>query len=319
VANPFYIGNLGALQQSNPALYGYLATQSTFSSPTIAKARLLTAFPQYTSLSGLRQGQSFSSAEGKDIYRDIMVDFRKRFSNGFMSSVTYTRASGAVQDYYQNPYDSSPSWEANIYAPPNRFVWSSLLELPVGKGKKWLTRGPAEKILGGWQLGWTYQYQTGFWADIYNSGSVRFWNNVFFYGDANDLSTLFKHDEARAANTLQWFDPNIAYKGTGAIPAGFVGFDGRAANQPGTYQVRTFPKTLTALPVDNPRNWDLRIQKTFDIRERAKVIFSADALNVTNHTQFGGPDVNPVDAAFGTVSVQRNVPRFIELTLRIQF
>jgi len=107
--------------------------------------------------------------------------------------------------------------------------------------------------------------------------------------------------------------------GTGPIPAGFEGFEGRAANQPGTYQIRTFPKTLTSLTVDIPRNWDLRIQKTFNIRERAKVIFSADALNVTNHTQFGGPDINPVDAAFGTVSVQRNVPRFIELTLRVQF
>jgi hypothetical protein len=319
VANPFYIGNLSALKQSNPALYNYLATQSTFSSPTISKARLLEAYPQYTSLSGVRPGQSFSQAEGRAIYRDITVDFQKRFSYGFMSSVVYTRSSGALQDYYLNPFDAGPSWEASIVAPPNRFVWSTVWELPAGKGKRWLTHGPLEKALGGWQISWLYEYQTGLWQDPYITTALRFWGNDFFYGDANDLPKLMNHDAAQAQNTLEWFLPSVAYKGTGPIPAGFEGFEGRAANQPGSFQVRTFPRTITAVPIAGPRDWDLRVQKNFTLRERFRLQIAGDAFNLTNHTQFGGPDIVPTDSSFGFVSVQRNVPRYIEFFARIQF
>ena len=319
VANPFYIGNLSSLQQSNPALYSYLATQSTFSSPTIAKARLLEQFPQYTGLSGVRPGLTYDQTQGKNIYRNIVLQVQKKFSYGFNSSFSYTHESGAVQDYYLNPFDAGPSWEANILAPPNHFIWSTVWELPVGAGRKWLTHGIAEKVLGGWELGWIYMYQTGEWQDPYNSSAVRFWGNDFFYGNLNDLGALMNHSAAQAQNTLEWFLPTVAYKGTGPIPSGFEGFDGRAANQPGTYQVRTVPRTLTALPIPAVRNWDLRVQKTFNIRERIKLHIMGQALNLTNHTQFGGPDVTPTDTAFGMVSAQRNVPRFIELSARIQF
>jgi hypothetical protein len=319
VANPFYIGNLQSLQQSNPALYNYLATQSTFSSATISKARLLEAFPQYTGLSGVRPGNSFAQAQGKNIYRNLTFQFQKRFSYDFSSSVGYTHSSGAIQDYYLNPFDSGPSWEANLLAPPNHFVWSTVWELPVGAGKKWLTHGLAGKMLGGWQLGWIYMYQTGLWQDPYNSSAVRFWGNDFFYGNLNDLGQLMNHSAARAQNTLEWFSPSVAYTGSGPIPAGFQGFDGRAASQPGTYQIRTVPRTLTALPIDGVRNWDLRVQKVFTVRERIRVQAMVQGLNLTNHTQFNGPDITPTDSAFGFVNTQRNVPRFIELSLRIQF
>jgi hypothetical protein len=319
VPNPFNLNNLSALKQSNPALYGNLTTQSVFTSTTTSVARLLYQFPQYSSLTGVRPGLTFDQAEGKNIYRNVTLQVRKTFSYGFNSSFGYTHSSGAVQDYYLNPFDAGPSWEANLLAPPNHFVWSTVWELPAGKGKKWLTHGLADKVLGGWQLGWIYMYQTGEWQDPYNSGAVRYWGNNFFYGNVNDLGKLMNHDAAQAQNTLEWFLPSIAYKGTGPIPAGFEGFEGRAANQPGTYQIRTLPRTLTALPIAPVRNWDLRIQKNFNVMERVRVQVMGQALNLMNHTQFNGPDITPTDTAFGMVSVQRNVPRFIELSLKLSF
>ena len=43
VTNPFYIGNLTSLQQSNPALYNYLNTISWFTSKTLQTQQLLRA------------------------------------------------------------------------------------------------------------------------------------------------------------------------------------------------------------------------------------------------------------------------------------
>lgn len=320
IANPFYIGNLTSLQTSNPVLYDYLNTQPFFRSTNIRKGQLLAQFPHMAGVSGVRTDQTFASSRGKNIYRDIQARFEKRFGNGLQSAVMYTHASGASQDSYLNPYDDRPSWIASNFAPAHRFVWSSIYELPFGKGKKWAnSNGFLNHLVGGWQTSVIYQYQTGAYSDIYLSGTVREWGNVFFYGDTKDLGRLFNHDEINSKDIHLWFDPSIAYRGSGAIPADFEGFDGRSNAQPGVYQARTFPGRITALPIDGMRNWDARVQKQFRFGERWRAEFSGDLLNLTNRTQFGGPEVNPTNLNFGRVSVQRNTPRFVQLMMRVTF
>ena len=50
VPNPFYIANFESLRTSDPALYRQLSTLSQFTSPTIAKNRLLRPFPHMNGL-----------------------------------------------------------------------------------------------------------------------------------------------------------------------------------------------------------------------------------------------------------------------------
>jgi Carboxypeptidase regulatory-like domain/TonB-dependent Receptor Plug Domain len=87
-------------------------------------------------------------------------------------------------------------------------------------------------------------------------------------------------------------------------------------------------------------NWDMSLQKTFAIKERARLQFRIDAFNVFNHTQFSGvnstlnftsitnptptntylkPDgtVNNING-FGTVNGARD-PRILQTVIRIQF
>jgi hypothetical protein len=310
VTNPFNIKNLGALQSSDPFLYRYLSNLSLFSASTVRKNTLLRAFPQMSGLTGLRPDVSFADSRGGNKYHDVQVQFEKRYAAGLQMSAMYTWARGRTADFYANEFDTAPTQRPNADVRPHRLVWTSIYELPVGKGKRWLTASPLRHALGNWQVSWIYQYQ---------AGPATSWSNRFFYGDVNNIGDLLNHDQVNGNDIHKWFDPSIAYRGTGAIPSGFTGFEGRSNMQPGSYQTRMFPTVLEALRADGLRNWDARLLKRFRIREGFNVSFSADMLNLTNHTSFGAPVTDPTNSNFGMVTSQNGSSRKIQLNLRIDF
>ncbi len=311
ITNPFNIRNLASLQTSNPLVYNYLSTKGFFTGGTIRKHQLLRQYPNLSDSSGLRPGVDIKDAMGNNRYYDIQVQFERRFSRGFQSAVMYTFAHGEEQDFYDNEFDPKPS----VYRPqdalrPHRLVWSSVWELPFGKGRKWVSSGPLQHIVGGWQLSWIYQYQ---------NGQATGWSNRFFYGDLGKIESLFNHDNVHADNIHVWFDPNITYRGTGAVPQGFNGFEGRSASQPGNYHVRVFPTRLSELRNDGIRTWDVKILRKFRLHERLSFSSAVDLLNATNHTNFGGPNLDPTNRNFGLVTSTNGYARVIQLTGRIEF
>jgi hypothetical protein len=224
--------------------------------------------------------------------------------------VLYTYASSEVQDWYANEFDARPSWRPNNNTRPHRLVWSAIYELPFGKGRTWVQTGPLQHLAGGWQLSWIYQFQ---------SGQATNWGNRFFYGDLDKIGDLFRHDDVHSKDIHVWFDPSIAYTGSGTIPAGFQGFEGRSGAQPGSFHVRVFPSRLDALREDGIRNWDVKVLRRFRITEQLHTSFSVDLLNATNHTNFAGPNTDPTNRNFGRVTTQRGLSRVIQLNLRVDF
>lgn len=303
VANPFYLGNLSALQSSDPALYNYLSTQSFFTSRTIQKQRLLRSLPQFSSL-------TVAKPLGRVRYNDMQLLAQKRFSQGFSASVAYTWVDSDIKDWFANEFDPEPSWRVSNLAVPHRIAVTAIWELPFGHGKNWLSTGWPAQLAGGWRISSIYQYQSGF---------PTTWANRFFYGDPANLSAILKHDETWSRDMHQWFDPSIAYTGSGPIPQGFQGFEGRSALQPGTYQVRMFPQYLGDLRADGIRVLDLKILREFQIRERLTAAVSLDALNAINHTNLAAPNTNPTDRDFGHITSQRGLSRVLQMNLRIQF
>jgi hypothetical protein len=116
-----------------------------------------------------------------------------------------------------------------------------------------------------------------------------------------------------------WFDPNIRFTGSGAIPSGFQGFEGRSASQPGAYHVRVFPTRLSSLRQDGIRNWDVKVKRVFRITEQLRTSFDVDLLNATNHTNFAAPQTDPTRGDFGQVTSQRGLSRVIQFNLRVDF
>ncbi|MEK7408332.1 MAG: TonB-dependent receptor [Acidobacteriota bacterium] len=310
VPNPFNIANLASLQTSDPKMYNYLSTVGFFTGKTIRKHQLLRAFPNMNGLSGLRPGVEFSDARGGNRYHDLQLQLNRRFSRGFQTAVMYTYARAEESDYYHNDFDDRPSWRPQDAIRPHRFVWSAVWELPFGRNRTWTTEGPLQHVIGGWQLSWVYQYQTG---------GIPGWGNRFFYGDVSKIGDLFNHEQVHARDIHVWFDPATTYRGTAAVPSGFQGFEGRSALQPGSYHVRVFPTRLSELRADGIRNWDIKVKRVFRITERLRTSFDVDLLNATNHTNFSGPNTDPTNRDFGRVTSQNGLSRLIQFNLRVDF
>jgi hypothetical protein len=174
-----------------------------------------------------------------------------------------------------------------------------------------INSNPAQHLVGGWQVSWVYQYQ---------AGAATSWANRFYYGDMSQISEVLNHDEAHSKDIHVWFDPSVSYRtGAAAVPAGFTGFEGRTAFQPGQYHVRVFPNLLDALRSDGIRNWDVKLQRRFRMYERLSTSFSVDLLNATNHTNFSAPNLDPTNQNFGRVTAQNGASRMIQLNLRVEF
>jgi hypothetical protein len=312
VTNPFYIGNLTSLQSSDPTLYNYLDTISWFTSKTLQTQQLLRA--DLNAGAGLTEA---GAVRAKSWYQDMQVLYTKRFSHGVLSSVSYTRAYGR-QQWQPNAFDQSLSWQLNPNTRPNRFVWNTVWQLPFGKGRQWLTEGPMQHVVGGWQLSWVYQYQTG---------APVSWGNLFYYGSVDQVVQALAEGATHATNSRQEYSTAAVYSpifnssdsASAPIPSGFVGFEGRSAFQPGSYQIREFPQYVNALRADPIRQWDVKVYRRFTLYERLNLNFGIDALNLTNHVQFGSPVVSPTATNFGAVTSQANGARQLQMNVRIEF
>ncbi len=47
--------------------------------------------------------------------------------------------------------------------------------------------------------------------------------------------------------------------------------------------------------------------------------FRFEALNIFNQVTFDAPNTTPTSTLFGRVTAQKNVPRHMQLTLKLQF
>ena len=312
VSNPYAIGNLSSLRTSSPQIYNYMAGQGFFTRTVMPLNQLLRPYGHMTGLTGIRPGVDWKSIQGYNVYHDMQLLVERRYMKGLTSSFMYTWATSNVADFFLNEFDAKPTERTNNNVLPHRMAWTAIYETPFGQGRTYLKQGVLGHVVGNWNVSAIYQRQ---------SGPATDWGNRFFQGDVDQLESLFKSDQLRSGDIRQWFDSSLAYRGTGALPAGFVGFDGRAANQPGSYHVRVFPQRLNSLRADGIRNWDVKIERLFPIKpERGiQARFSVDLLNATNRTNFSGPQVDPTNSNFGRVTGQRGLPRVIQFNLRVEF
>ena len=271
VTNPFYIGNFASLQNSNPTLYQYMATNSFFSSRTIRTSQLLLPLPH---LSGLTE----QAPKGKVKTEELNVSFERRFSQGFNFNLAYTRLWNYAADYFPNQFDTSPAWEPSRIGAPHRLTATSVYQMPFGKGRRWLQSGPASWILGGFQLTAIFELQPE---------PLLTWSTTLFYtGDPSNA--------CGGPRTLdQWFNT--------------ANFERNAALQAAAFQAAVFPREINGYGgcrLDRLNNWNLNGAREFKLRERATLALRFDVYNVQNRSQFGAPNTTPTSTDFGKVTSQ---------------
>ncbi len=284
VTNPFFIGNFEALRTSDPLIYQDLAANGFFTSRTIRKNRLLRAFPQVNGLTNSMAPVGETSSHG------IEVVVERRFSKGFTMNLAYTGIRLREADYFHNEWDTKPAWRESGDGRPHRLVGSAIYEFPFGAGRAWLNRGAASWIVGGWQVGATYEYQPG---------PLLAFGNLFFYGNIEDI--------AKGGRTLdRWFNTD--------------NFERVSSRAPAPYHRRVFPTFVPGLRADMTNQWNTNLMREFPLGERAKLHLRLDALNLQNRSQFSAPNTNPLSTDFGRVTSQANTyKRWIQVQARIRF
>jgi hypothetical protein len=290
VPNPFHISNFAALQASNPVLYQHLTTLGQFTSPTIAKNRLLRPFPHMNGLNDDAQALGRSSTQA------LEFNFTKRFSKGFNVNASYTRMFQKDNTVIENEFELAPRiWWPGVNSRPHRMTATAIVELPFGQGRRYFQSGPLKHVLGGWQAAVTYEFQ---------NGPLLSWGNVFYRGDVSSFET----DATAGAKPLgQWFNTAVPFE---RIPA----------NQPAVFHTRIFPRFFDSLRADGLNQWNGNLLREVRIAEGVRFQFRVDAINLQNRSQMSPPDINPVSTNFGRVLSQTSsLNRFYQMQARIQF
>jgi hypothetical protein len=228
--------------------------------------------------------------------------------------------------------------------PLHHIGFNGIVDLPFGRGKRFLGNSNrfVDELVGGFQVA--------------GDGSIMtqdFQPTATNWGSTNPLK-VYKH-KARITDcrsgvcheSFEWFNGyiaptviNAATKGVDGLPSGYVPYQTPVDNTPGTTNygnnnvvvtlANGTPTTVAYSPgpaaanpfsktfLNGPINYtiDLSVFKVFPITEKVNLRFNVDAFNALNMQGYNNPN-----ATDGTESLLSsfNVPRQVQLTLRLQF
>ena len=93
------------------------------------------------------------------------------------------------------------------------------------------------------------------------------------------------------------------------------------AVKPAPYSDGNAPRVLpnARIPGTNNLTASLFKQVSLGFREGAKLEFRLEAFNALNRVQFGAPDANVGDVTFGQISSQANLPRQVQIGLKLYY
>jgi hypothetical protein len=244
---------------------------------------------------------SYYGNDADNKYNALQIKAEKRLSAGlqFLAHYTFSHAYQYDNNYYS--VDKTIAWGPNGFNRNQVVVVNAIYELPVGRGKRFLSdAGRAMDLLvGGWQITNTTTYGTGlpFTPSIAECGAIS---------DAGpcrpdrvpgkQLKTGTTRD---ASGNLLWFTPvaPLAYTLTPAQ----VGLDSCTFARPasGAFTLPGCGKIGNA-GFDSYRGPhafydDMALSKNFTITERVKAQFRFDAYNLFNHPVLAIPGNQCVD------------------------
>jgi hypothetical protein len=180
----------------------------------------------------------------------------------------------------------------------HRLAYSSLYELPIGKGRRWNPGSKfVEGIVGGWTVGGIMEARTG---PPYGATEVTNRLNAFSESQRPNLlrNPNLPGGRSRDEMITQYFDMS-------AFQAPGDGIVGNAARTSG--------------PGPGFFGLDVSVHKLFRITERFGLTFRTDVVNLPNLPVFSAPGQSRGDAGFGKIAstLDSATAREIQLSLRL--
>lgn len=187
----------------------------------------------------------------------------------------------------------------------HKAVISGGYELPFGKGKKWAQTGVANQIAGGWSLQPAVQLRSGYPFNVSRTG-CNFAANI---GCRAFLVAGKKVSDAYLANPspFRWFDDSV-------FTNNYTGIYSRNTGDNPSVQGWV---TRNVLRGPGTANVDLSAIKNFQIYERLRAQFRAEAYNILNRAIFSNPAAGINAANLGRVTSTSMDNRSIQLAIKV--
>lgn len=255
---------------------------------------------------------------GNNHYNGLSARVEHRFAGGlyFLNSFTWGNAIGDSEqalEYYAGSVESNPQNIHNLAqeAGPSSFdvkfnnVTSIVYDLPFGKGRKFgANMNPVvDAVLGGWELNTINTAHTGTPINVYYNPTTT-----------EEISSL--SNDYRGEPFLR---PNVSGSAASQSKAQMLNtyFAGYSFTVPaGNYPFGDLSRNAFRVP--GLEQWDLSANKTFRIREMARLQFRSEFFNVTNHTNFGIPGADISTSSFGQIRTTYPA-RQIQFALKLMF
>ncbi|MBY0373982.1 MAG: hypothetical protein K2Q23_08295, partial [Bryobacteraceae bacterium] len=290
----------------------------------------------------------FSSARlagnyANSTFHSLQLDLVRRFSSGWtlQSNYTWSKAIGEedgdgdeLNRSYRSGRDRSLDKKVLGFDLTHVMRNSGTFELPIGPGKKFLTRsrGPLARIVERWQIGGIVNFFSGSPISIF-SGRASF--NSF---NAASTPATAVADVARSLGTLQrvgngviYFggltqspDPSINNLTTRNNIRSLSNLQSVQDESGRTLFVNPLPGSPGTMGVGFLRGpgavrFDLNILKRVRVTESVNLEFRADAISALNRPNFANPngDINSVN--FGRITGTDDGARIVVVSARINF
>lgn len=280
-------------------------------------------YPDFANLVG-----GFISSIGNSNFHGLAARLERRMSNGlsFLSSYMWSKSiddnfgvSAAADGsalFAQDARNLRAERGLSDYDVTHRWVFSTVYDLPFGKGKR-LDAGNAavNAVIGGWQMTGILTAQNGRPFTVF---SGRDESNT---GGGSDRPNVIGDWHVASPNPDRWFNPcTLLADGKtrrNCLPGDTPAWQLNALGSFGNVGRNT-------LRGGGLTNFDLGGYRAFRITERQALQFRAEFFNLLNHPNFFLPNTQASSSAFATVSraafqSQTGAQRQIQFALKYVF
>jgi hypothetical protein len=266
---------------------------------------------------------------GRSNYNAAFFSLQKRASGGLSFALNYTISQSLDQKGYNQSSLNSATNAYNLdfdYGPSlfdRRHIFNSYFnyELPFGKGRKFQSGGWLDNLIGGWRVSGIVIAASGLPLEFVQGTGQEFGQASLFgsaVGMIQSSGGLFSASRTNGVVGSNNIGTNAAGAGTGlnafsnpeAVYKSFRQLELSRDTRVGRGVLRGLPRW----------NVDFSIGKRTTLTEKVSMGFSADFTNAFNRVEFGDPTLNFTNPrAFGVLTGQVNLPRYIQLGLRFEF
>lgn len=300
--DPTYLAQGPELNRLVTNPFAGVITSGALADNTIAYYQLLLPYRQFT-----RVNQSPLTPNANSSFDAMLLSYRYKLSKDMSFQATYqwsksidnaSESQGSeLNNAVSNVFNLNGERSLSAHDVPKDLTVNFVYMLPFGRNK---ADGMAGKVLNTLVSGWQFSSVARLASGL----------PLQFYA-ANNLSTYGFDVQRPTITTLK------ALTDTSRSPDSW--FDTVYIKAPQAYTIGDMPRYVGNVRTGATTNVDLSFSRSFNIFERLRLQFRAEAFNVTNTPTYGRANTTMGTSGFGTVTDTTGNPRNLQFGARLDF